>query len=149
MIIDKQWIVGFTDGEGCFHIGMSKNDKMKTGVQILPEFVITQHEKSIHVLYALKTFFGCGVVRLNNQHKDGKIFCYRVRKFEHLKNIIVPFFLKNSLKTCKNVMFKKFRRVVQMMEKNLHLTTDGIKSIKTIHDSMNRIHCNSFKIEST
>ena len=29
--ITAQWIVGFTDGEGCFYIGITKNNSMKLG----------------------------------------------------------------------------------------------------------------------
>jgi hypothetical protein len=27
MKLNAQWIVGFVDGEGCFHIGMNKNSR--------------------------------------------------------------------------------------------------------------------------
>lgn len=57
--IDKKWIVGFTDGEGCFHIGINQT-------QILPEFTIVQHVRNVQILYKIKKFFGCGTVRRNN-----------------------------------------------------------------------------------
>jgi hypothetical protein len=75
MNLNAQWIVGFVDGEGCFHIGMNKNQEMKLGVQVLPEFTVVQHEVDEQVLYGLKAYFGCGVVRKNH----GTRFCYRVR----------------------------------------------------------------------
>lgn len=37
MDLNAQWIVGFVDGEGCFYIGINRNQTMKFGVQILPE----------------------------------------------------------------------------------------------------------------
>ena len=75
MDLNAQWIVGFIDGEGCFHIGINQNQEMKLGVQVLPELTVVQHEVDEQVLYALKDYFGCGVVRKNH----GTRLCYRVR----------------------------------------------------------------------
>ena len=45
MNLNAQWIVGFVDGEGYFHIGINKNESMKLGVQVLPDFHVVQHER--------------------------------------------------------------------------------------------------------
>ena len=134
MNLEPQWIVGFVDGEGCFHIGISAHAEMKTGFQVLPEFTVVQHERDAQVLHALKAHFGCGVVRSNH----GNRLAYRVRSNEHLLNRIIPFFEKHQLKTKKRVDFQKFRKVVRMMGENRHLTQDGIEEIRRIKDQMNR-----------
>ncbi len=43
------WIVGFVDGEGCFTISLHKNPTTSSGWQIMPEFIVTQGEKSEHL----------------------------------------------------------------------------------------------------
>ena len=134
MILDAQWIVGFVDGEGCFFVGVNPHSEMTTGVQILPEMTIVQHRRDIQVLYALKEYFQCGVVRVNH----GDRMCYRVRGFENLLLKVVPFFEVHSLKTKKQVDFQKFRDVLLMMGKGEHLTKDGVEKIKSIASSMNR-----------
>jgi hypothetical protein len=134
MNLQTQWIVGFVDGEGCFHIGVNKNPTMTCGYQVLPEFTVTQHENNIKVLYALKSYFGCGVVRVNH----GDRYCYRVRGFDHLKQIIIPFFEKHKLLTTKRIDFEKFRTVVLMMDKKQHLIPDGLQKISEIQQTMNR-----------
>jgi hypothetical protein len=131
--LQTQWIVGFTDGEGCFFIGINKNSTMKQGLQILPEFTIVQHKKNIQTLYALKDYFQCGVVRTNH----GDRMCYRVRGQKNLVNQILPFFEKHPLKTTKQIDFKKFRRVVLMIEQKQHLNEDGISKIRKIKNCMN------------
>jgi hypothetical protein len=133
MKLNAQWVVGFVDGEGCFHIGMNKNSEMKLGVQVLPEFTVVQHEIDIQVLHGLKDYFDCGVVRKNH----GARFCYRVRGQANLLQKILPFFEKHQLKTKKRVDFAKFRRVILMMEKGDHLTPDGLEKIRQIKKSMN------------
>ena len=133
MDLNAQWIVGFVDGEGCFHIGINNNQKMKLGVQVLPEFTVVQHQVDEQVLYALKDYFGCGVVRKNH----GTRLCYRVRGQENLRKKIIPFFEKHQLKTRKRVDFAKFRRVLLLMEKEEHLKADGLEKIRKIKTTMN------------
>ncbi len=134
MKLEAQWIAGFVDGEGCFHIGIAQHDDMKTGVQVFPEFTVVQHERDAAALYALKAYFGCGVVRQNH----GDRLAYRVRDRRCLTDVIAPFFMKHQLKTSKNVEFLKFRRVLLLMESGRHLTQDGLEEIRTIAATMNR-----------
>jgi hypothetical protein len=133
MNISHDWVVGFTDGEGCFFVGINKHSDMKVGYQILPEFRIVQHRNDVQVLHALKSFFGCGVVRNNHEDRDE----LRIRKLENLLQV-VEFFEKHPLKTKKNVDFKKFARVVRWMEKGEHLTKDGLIKIIELACTMNR-----------
>jgi hypothetical protein len=133
MKLESQWVVGFTDGEGCFHVGIAAHKEMSLGYQVLPEFTVVQHKRDEQVLYALKSFFGCGVVR--NNHGDRLAF--RVRKLEHLRTIIVPFFSKHTLKTKKHTDFKKFCRVLLMMERGEHLTAEGLEKIRAVANQMN------------
>ena len=66
MQLEAQWITGFVDGEGCFHVGINPHSDMKCGYQVLPEFTVVQHERDVQLLHALKAYFGCGVVRRNH-----------------------------------------------------------------------------------
>ena len=132
--LDAQWVVGFVDGEGCFYVGINPHTQMTTGYQVLPEFTVVQHQRDIQLLYALKQFFGCGVVRSNH----GDRMAYRVRDLEHLKNKIVPFFEQHSLKSKKKLNFLKFRKVLMLIDRKQHLTMEGIELIKKIASTMNR-----------
>ena len=134
VMLQVQWIVGFVDGEGCFHVGINRNEEMSLGFQVLPEFTVVQHKRDVQILHQLKTYFGCGVVRTNH----GDRMAYRVRGHDHLRDIILPFFLKHPLKTKKNIDFLKFRDVVLMMDKGVHLTGDGLEKIRGVAAQMNR-----------
>ena len=124
--ITTEWVVGFVDGEGCFHIGMFRHPTLTLGTQILPEFTVTQHRRNVHVLYALKSHFQCGVVR---PQRDS-VWIYRVRAHHHLRDIIVPYFERHVLRTRKRVDFLRFRRVVLWMSRGLHLTPQGLARIQ-------------------
>ena len=62
---------------------------------------------------------------------------YRVRAQKDLLESIIPFFEKHTLKSMKYINFKKFRKVLLMIEKFEHLTIEGIKSIQEIKNAMN------------
>ena len=113
MNLEVQWVVGFVDGEGCFHVAINKNETTKSGIQIQPEFSVVQHQRDIQILYALKKYFQCGQVRQNH----GERYMFRVRGHANLRDRILPFFEKHKLKTKKRIDFEKFREVVRMMEK--------------------------------
>lgn len=132
MNLEAQWIVGFVDGEGTFHIQINK----KTN-QVLPEFVISQHMRSENVLYAIKDYFDAGVVRKESNKPGETGRQYRVRDVNQLRKIIIPFFEKHSLKTTKHIDFLKFRDVLLMMERKEHLTLAGKAEIEKIRETMN------------
>jgi len=134
MKLDAQWITGFVDGEGCFHIGIAKHSEMTVGFQVLPEFTVVQHERDVIILHALKAYFNCGVVRRN--HSDR--WAYRVRGKQDLIERIVPFFMQHPLKSKKRVDFLKFRRVLRLMEAGDHLNESGLEKIRSIASQMNR-----------
>ena len=145
--LNADWLVGFVDGEGCFHIGINKNEGVKFGYQILPQLTVVQHKRDINLLYQIRTFMNCGVVRRNHDDR----YCWRVRKLENLSEIILPLFETHTLKSKKSVEFHKFAKVVRLMKKGEHLTVEGFQKILKIASTMNHQQQQEFriKIEST
>lgn len=133
MELSPDWVVGFVDGEGCFYVGINPHPDMKVGYQVLPEFRVVQHERDIQVLYALKRFFRCGVVRRNREDR----YELRIRKLSCLLRV-VEFFEKHPLKTKKNADFKKFARIVRWMAEGKHLEREGLIQIIELALTMNR-----------
>lgn len=133
MELKPDWVTGFVDGEGSFCVGITRHPEMSTGYQVLPDFRVVQHERDIQILYALKRFFRCGVVRRNH----GDRYEFRVRKLGDL-NRIVKFFETHPLKTSKNVNFKKWARIINLMNRGEHLTTEGLIKILEVAITMNR-----------
>lgn len=135
------WIVGFTDGEGCFCISINKNYKAKLGWQVMPEFVITQGEKSLSSLELVKRFFECGrifVNRRNDNHKEN-LYRYCVRNLADLEEKIIPFFKANKLKTYKKNSFRIWSQVIRLMrKKRLHLNLKGIERIAKMSEKINQ-----------
>src|SRR5262249_50607441 len=132
--LEAEWVTGFVDGEGCFHVGISSHPGMRMHCQVLPEFTVVQHERDVRLLRELSTFFGCGVVRKNH----GDRAAYRVRKRSDLLRTIVPFFIEHRLQSRKRADFELFRRVLELMELDVHLTRSGVDRIRSLTARMNR-----------
>src|SRR3989338_6125556 len=136
----EQWILGFTDGEGCFSVSFIKNKTTKAGWQIFTEFVITQGAKSLPALEIIKNYFGCGNLFVNKRSDNHRESLYRycIRSLDDLNKVILPFFKNNSLKTYKRNDFEIFSKIVEMMSKREHLQEKGRKKIAKLVEGMNR-----------
>ena len=136
----ESWILGFTDGEGCFSVSFIKNKTTKTGWQLFPEFVITQGSKSLPALEVIKNYFECGRLFINKRkdnHKEN-LYRYCVRSLGDLEKKIIPFFEKNSLKTHKQNDFMIFSKIIHLMLTGTHIKKSGMKEIAKLIEKMNR-----------
>jgi hypothetical protein len=133
------WVVGFVDGEGCFSCSIYRNGKMTMRWQVRPEFAVTQGASSRAVLEDLVHFFGCGKVYSNARYDNHRehMFRYCVRRFADLRDVIVPFFHENPLRTAKRDNFAKFARIIDLMEIGRHLSLTGVMQIAEITETMN------------
>ena len=136
----EHWIVGFTDGEGCFSVSIIKNHTTKSGWQIFPEFVITQGEKSLKALEKIQKFFRCGKIYINRRkdnHQEN-LYRYCVRSISDLSEVIIPFFSARRLQTAKADDFKKFIKIIKLIKQGKHLKEKGKIQIAGIIEQMNR-----------
>jgi hypothetical protein len=139
------WIVGFTEGEGCFSIGFIKQPQRKsrkgyqTGIQVWHEFAITQGARSLSALEKIKTFFGVGNIYINKRYDNHREHLYRyvVRRREDLLKVIIPFFENNEMHTIKKQQFERFLKVLTLVQDEKHLTWEGLEEIIKIAETMN------------
>ena len=131
--LDGNWISGFVDGEGCFHVAINKIPKMTLGWQVLPEFRVVQHVRDIKLLEQIRDTLGMGVVRRNNVDR----YEVRVRNLREL-NVLIGYFKKHPLNTKKKNDFKIFKEIIEMMNRKEHLTKEGLLEIAKKTSLMNR-----------
>ena len=138
--LNPYWLVGFTDGEGCFSISIFKNKTLKSGYQVFPEFVLTQSAKSLGTLEKVQDFFGCGKIYENKRYDNHRepLYRYCVRNKTDLSRKICPFFDKYCLQTAKNDDFELFKQGLRIIEKGEHLTNQGFVRMQEIASMMNR-----------
>jgi LAGLIDADG endonuclease len=133
------WLTGFVDGEGTFAISIFKNNTLKRGYQVLPEFTITQGEKSISVLYDIQNFLKCGKVYVNNRkdnHKEN-VYKFTVRNINDLINIIIPFFDEHNLNTYKINDFNLFKEACKLVYSKDHLLDEGFFKLVQLSEQIN------------
>ena len=97
---------------------------MTIGWQVQPTFVVVQSASSREVLEDLVRFFGCGKVYVNRRHDNHRedLFRYVVTRFTDLRDVIIPFFIENRLRTSKRENFEKFAEIIDLMQRRKHLT---------------------------
>ena len=135
-----EWIVGFTDGEGCFSISIVRNRVCRLGWQVQHEFSVTQSAASLEALELIRETFGCGTIipnRRRDNHND-LMLRFSVKRRMDLINVIIPFFTEHPLRTAKQSDFARFQAVLILMEEGRHLVSSGLAEIATITESMNR-----------
>ena len=120
--ITADYIVGFTDGEGCFSLHIIKRRQSPFGLFFTPSFSISQNTLSVDVLKEIQTYFDCGFIR-----QDRKTSKYEIRDFTSLSQKILPFFKKNQLRTQKGQDFFKFCEICKLLsfQKNKSLSKNS------------------------
>jgi LAGLIDADG endonuclease len=133
------WLVGFVDGEGCFSCPISRNRSMALRWQVQPTFAVVQGASSRSVLEEMVAFFGCGHLSANRRHDNHRedLYRYKVSSIRDLRDVIVPFFQANALRTAKREDFAKFVEVIELMHLRRHLTVPGLIEIAEIVQTMN------------
>ncbi|PVU98264.1 hypothetical protein BB561_000014 [Smittium simulii] len=141
-LINKDWFLGFVDGEGCFYfyIGKQKN----TTIQLQASLEIAQNTHDIFVLEAIRKFLGCGRLKpkttefnLENVKNISKISRLIISNPSDLKKYIIPFFNNNILLTTKNLDFTDWKNLIGMKEKKYHLSLEGLNLMRSIKSNMN------------
>jgi len=132
------YIAGFVDGEGSFHVAVQKSKNTKLGLQVIPEFHVSQNANRTNTLKLIAKTLGCGYIKPNHRMRlNDRSNVLVVRNHQDLMQKVIPFFKKHSILSSKKDDFKKFAKVVEMIDKRNHLTGTGLTKILKIAFSMN------------
>ena len=134
--LDPQWVVGFTDGEGCFSVSIHRNDLAAPtgGWHIQPTFQVSQHRDNHQVLHALRSFFGCGTVR--DKGRGSSVEVYVVHSTIELLERVIPFFEEHELRV-KREDFVKFAGIVRSIRTKRHHDREEFDRLVRLAYSMN------------
>jgi hypothetical protein len=140
--ITPEYIVGLVDGEGSFTVYVKNPDsdkQVKRRTKVEPRFFLKLIERDKEILDELKNYFGCGNVYFQKDTRANHQNCYRyeVSNREHLENVIIPFFKRNSLRLrSKKSDFETFCTIFGMIRKGDHFTDEGLRSIYALKQTM-------------
>ncbi len=140
-MISSDYIVGLTDGEGCFYVNIRPPDKRfsrsRHGVET--HFYIKMREDELPLLEKVKEFFGCGAIYHQKDKRPNHSSCYRyeINAQKDINGVLIPFFDKNRLQSAKNRNYKIFRQIAEMVKKREHREESGLKKIIKLKSQMN------------
>lgn len=115
----KIWLVGFTDGDGCFSV-------VKSGGSYRLQFSLSQSAYNLRILYYVKKKLGYGSVSKSLKQSWGN---YRITDRKCLNQVIFPIFDKYPLLTSKYFNYIRFKKAYDILE-NKDFTTTTIKNQK-------------------
>ena len=131
------YLAGFVDGEGSFHIAVQRNPSTRLGLQLVPEFHVSQNPERRRVLDLLRERLGCGRIVDNHRGSSDTSLVFVVRKRSDLLERVIPFFEAQPLLSSKQVDFLVFAQVVRAMNERKHLTDTGFATLLGLALSMN------------
>lgn len=124
---NNKWLAGFTDADGCFHIGLAESKSHKKGKSLRLEYSLKQ-KGEMGLLKDVKEYLKGGNV---SEYKSQEIGCYKSTGSITAYRVI-RYFDEYKLESSKYVSYIKFRKVYRMMTRGEHLTEEGIRKIERI-----------------
>ncbi len=140
-VVSAEYVVGITDGEGCFYVNVSKMPTYKTGYRIQLHFHIKLQEADRALLEKIQNTLGCGGVYFQKETRSNHASCYRytVGSQKDIFETIIPFFQQHELQTStKRNSFELFCRIAELIRSGKHLDADGVRQIMKLKSEMNK-----------
>jgi hypothetical protein len=134
--LNPNWVTGFIDAEGCFHISIYNINKSGNMLKwrVTPAFELGLHIKDLDLLLQIKSFFGnTGNIQFNTNNSVN----YQIRDINSIKTILIPHFDKYPLITQKQSDYILFKEIVKLLENGEHLNPEGLNKILNFKASLN------------
>lgn len=140
MKLPPDYVCGFTDGEGCFTIVISKHPSKKLGVDARLHFQIELRDDDEEILKNIQETLDCGRIYHLNYERYGwhPHVELKVSSIKEIREKLIPFFKKHPLRGKKSQSFTLFCQAVEIFDHKEHLTLQGIEKLKQIRQHMNR-----------
>jgi hypothetical protein len=86
------YLGGFAEGEGSNTVTVNVAKNFKYGVDIKPEFNVSQHVNGIGILNSYKELFKAGSV--NKKSGSDNIYAFKIKGTKHMIDLVIPFLEK-------------------------------------------------------
>ena len=142
-MIDANYIVGLSDGEGCFYVNLTERDKTKNPnahIRAKSHFYIKLREDDLLVLKKVRKFLGFGFIYFQKEKRKNHSACYRFEVNSNIDKLrLIDFFNKHPLQSPKKKRdFKIFSQITKMIIARQHFEEEGIQRIRRLKASMHR-----------
>ncbi len=120
----RYYLLGLADGEGCFTVGIKKQESAKFGWVLDPIFHVTQHRKNRAVLELFLRELRCG--RIMTKYGQPDTLQFYVQNRRQIQEKILPFF-RQYRPIVKAEEFRKFAAIVEALQRGDHHDLDKFK----------------------
>ena len=136
VVLNPNYIVGLTEGEGCFLVCLRKDYRIEL------RFFIAQAIGNKPLLEKVREYFKVGSVYQKSNVK-GKLpsYVFEVAKRDDIYNVVIPFFQKHKLLGIKRKSFAVFEEIgliVKGRQDQRKLTSKELKYITQLRFGMNK-----------
>lgn len=139
--VSADYVVGITDGEGCFYVNIGKSPAYQAGWRVQLHFHLKLQAKDEKLLWKIRNTLECGNVYFQHETRSNHTQCYRytVGSWKDIDEKIIPFFKNYSLQTTsKQKSFTVFCEIAELVKAKKHLTPKGIERIRILKSRMNQ-----------
>ena len=139
--VAKEYVVGLTDGEGCFYVNIWKSPAYRAGYGVQMHFHLKMQEKDRSLLDKVRNTLDCGAVYFQKEQRANHCQCYRytVNSQMDILNKIIPFFKQYPLQSAsKKFNFRIFCQIARLLKAKAHLTANGVEQIRKLKSQMNQ-----------
>jgi len=138
--VSADYIVGLTDGEGCFYVLVRPPFNRKGGALVQLNFYIKVQERDKSLLEKIKNSLECGSVYFQHETRSNHTQCYRytVNTHRDIFAKIIPFFREHPLESnskCRS--FEIFCKIAELVREGKHHEKKGIQQIQKLKAQMN------------
>jgi hypothetical protein len=153
-----EWLVGFIEGEGNFHVSLSKRHETpswKCPFEFYPtlQFRIFLREDDLEVLKKIKETFGIGRIykksyeysrqKGTNARDQYAFYVTSIKELLKLKEILTPLEFHSKKKKDMEIFFK----ILELKLSKQHLKQEGYDQIMKFSEEINSKHRNKFKVK--
>lgn len=138
-MLTADYILGLTDGEGCFTVILRQD------CRIVLRYFITQRFDNRELLDKVFEFFKVGYVyrKFQGNDKQKMTFVYEVTRQSEIQEVIIPFFKKHPLQGVKKNSFERFARIAEIVKDRQDirkLTKEELNTVWQLKLTMNTLH---------
>lgn len=140
-MLNANYIVGLSDGEGCFYVLLTERDKIKNPkahIMAKSHFYIKLRNDDLLILQKVKEFFGYGFIYFQKESRKNHSSCYRFEINSNKDKLkLIDFFNKHPLQSPKKQRdFEIFSEVTKMIINRDHFTFEGESRIRQLKSLM-------------
>lgn len=139
--VSNEYVVGLTDGEGCFYVHIRTSSAYRAGAAVQMHFHLKMQERDRELLEMVRDTIGCGAVYFQKEQRANHCQCYRytVSALRDIVNTVIPFFTKYPLQSAsKRASFDLFCQIAELVKEQRHLTAEGLEEIRMLKSRMNQ-----------